>query len=332
VTTKQEDMLRKVRALIAKSEGTDNAHEADSFRAAADRLMAQYNIEAWQLAKTEGNEDASIGSRNYDFRFYTHQRSQSEATRAVNTEIPGYQWWLFTSIARHCRVKPVAWKVNFYDGEIPVVGTAQDIEYFDMLFTVCMLEMAKGLEPKPDKTKSFAENIAIMKESGMQWLRIAELLWRANMLNKIKYPDVPTQKEVHNMGLATVYTNFCAETNRPRLRVTPKVYQRSFMEGFTDEIDRRLRDMRTRRSQTPIGETDSGSGMEMVLADIYDRVQRKAVELYGNPPKSRGGRGRSREVKVDRGGMDAGAAAARRVDLGGTGRVGQGKGQLPKGN
>lgn len=312
----QEDMLRKVRALLAKADGTDNPHEADTFRAAAERLMVKWNIEQWQLAQ-EQKDDKVIGDKQMDFRWYSHSGGKSEA--------PGYLWSLFQTIARHCRVKVIYWKPNWYDGTIPVVGTQADISYFDMLFTTCMLEMGKGLEPHPDSRKSFEENIAIMKEAGMQWLRMAELLHRAGMLDQSKYgsPDdpPPTQQQVHNMGLATVYTKFCDRTGRPRHRTTPKIYQRSFMLGFEREIARRLRAMRQARTQEM--PTSESSGMELVLADIWQRVEHQALELYGNPPKSRGGGGRYREVRYDEAAAGAGAAAASKVDLG-VGKVGKG--------
>jgi hypothetical protein len=42
-------MLERVRALLAKADGTNFPEEADAFRAKADALMTEYAIEAWQM-------------------------------------------------------------------------------------------------------------------------------------------------------------------------------------------------------------------------------------------------------------------------------------------
>ncbi len=220
MTTKSEAMLGKVRGLLAKAADPNiDPREADLFRQKADELMVKYAIEQWQIEKPDAN-DREIASREYDFSWY------SESGHG------GALWSIMLSVARHCRVKVVHWQAYTSSSKIPIVGLKSDMDWFDLLFTNVMTDFVSGLEPRPNASMTFPENVARLKESGMQWKRIAELLWHADMLSKTKYPYPPTQTQVHNMGLATVYTKFCDETNRPRLRITPQIYRRSYSAGY----------------------------------------------------------------------------------------------------
>lgn len=324
--TRKSDMLRKVRAMMAKADSTDNQHEADAFRGKAEALMLQYRIEEWEVHAEA--EDNSPGDRLMDFAWYWS---------AGNRDIAGSQWLMMGDIARHCRVKIVYWRSG---AKLPVVGLPSDIDYFDMLFTSLMLEMGKGLEPKPDPNKLMIENLVALKEAGQQWARIAEQLHAIGQLTDEQYnPEVlegeygtystiyqdRLKKQIHGLNFSGKYTAYCKKNNRERLRVTPKIYQRSFSLGFVNEINRRLAEMRSHaRKNQP---TTQGNGMDLVLASIWDRVQHKAVELYGTAPqhKSRGGKGRT--VSYDQSAMNTGREAAARVDLGAT-KVTQGRGQL----
>lgn len=299
MTDQSEKYLVKVRGLLAKAADPNiDPREADLFRSKADELMVKYAIEQWQVEKPAGN-DREIISRHYDFSWY------------VDGGHGGTLWSIMLSIARHCRVKVVHWEANFTNREIPIVGLKSDLDWFDLLFTNVMTDFVAGLEPRPNAALSFEENVARLKESGMQWLRIAELLWHADMLDRGKYPDLPNQKQVHNMGLATVYTKFCDRTGRARLRVTPQIYRRSYSAGYDNRLHDRLREMRLRTS----GSHEKGSGMEIVLADIYDRVLFVTKDLFGEPPKYRGGRAVSRDLKFSSAAMADGARRADNVDI-----------------
>lgn len=47
-----EDIKRKITAIIAKAQGTDNEHEAAMFMAKAEKMLEEYQIEIWQLGDT----------------------------------------------------------------------------------------------------------------------------------------------------------------------------------------------------------------------------------------------------------------------------------------
>lgn len=148
----------------------------------------------------------------------------------------------------------------------------------------------------------------------MKWERIGELLYAAGQL------DEPYTR---NMGVkfTKLYTDYCDQHNRPRLRVSPSVYQRSFAEGFREGVRGKLREQRMvqegegARPGTPGAETSQA----LVLRDIRQVVKDKARELFGSP--GRGGYGRQDNRKRDQSASAQGVAAGRRANTtGATGR------------
>jgi Protein of unknown function (DUF2786) len=322
---RRADMLRKIRGLLAKADGTNNEHEADAFRTKAETLMLKYRIEQHELGDASGNDHIPTAT-DMDFAWYW------------DSQHGGQLWGMMLDVARHCRVKVVYWKPRYGNqSTIPVVGLPSDVSYFDMLFTGLMLELGKGLEPKPRHDVPMIKNLVALKEAGQQWLRIAEQLRAIDQLSPAQFKtkeelalelhgdahrtytvqvEDAQKKMVHHLNFSGKYTKFCKDNDRPRLRTTPKMYQRSFAYGFTQRINERLRAMR-REAQTHMTAKES-SGMELMLADVMTRANHKAVELYGQPPEVKGSRGRAREVMLSQEGIDNGRAAANRADLGGT--------------
>lgn len=247
-------MLERVRALLAKADSTDHPGEADVFRAKADELMTKYVIEQWEVDEAQGAVGArpKPERRDYDMSWYQENSRADEL------------WKLMQAVARHCRVKLIYWRAS---GTIPAVGIPSDLDWFDLLFTHLMLQMGKGLEPHPNPNKPMIENLVTMKEAGMKWERIGELLINAGQLEHYD----------RNMGVkfTKLYTEYCSEHGRERLRTTPSVYQRSFALGFLAEIRTRLKRQ----------EESRGTGMELALRDIKDEVEGAAADLFGPDPE-----------------------------------------------
>ncbi len=252
---KKSKMLERVRALLAKADGTNFPAEADTFREKADELMTAYAIEQWEVDEAQ----AGVGSRpkperrDFDMTWYRENSRSNEL------------WAMMQAVASHCRVRLVYWR---YDGTIPAVGIPSDLDWFDLLFTHLMLQMGKGLEPHPNPEKTMIENLVAMKEAGMKWARIGELLFNAGQLE--------TEYD-RNMGVkfTKLYTDYCHTNKRERLRTTPAVYQRSFAQGFLEEIRTRLKRQ----------EEKSTGSMELVLRDIMHEVNDAAEDLFGPDPK-----------------------------------------------
>lgn len=334
---KRAGMLEKIRALLAKADGTDFPEEAETFRAKAEALMLQYRIEVSELGKQ--HEDNVPVAEDRDFSWYW------------DNENGGYLWSVMQYCARHCRVKLVYWRAG--SRVVPCVGLPSDIEYFDMLFTAAYLEFSKGLEPQPDPNKPLIENLVALKEAGQQWLRIAEQLRGIGQLTPQQFStkdeikarleaenpgwhvyreeiEKVQKKMVHHLNFSGKYTKFCKDNERERLRVTPKMFQRSFAYGFAERIYERLAEARRAAKREMDQNATQASGMEVVLADIYTRAGHKAIEIYGPPPESKGRGGKGRQVSMDRSAMAVGAERANRVDIGNTKKITGSKGALPR--
>jgi hypothetical protein len=253
---KKAKMLERVRALLAKADGTNFPAEADTFRQKADELMTEYAIEQWEVNEAQGAVGArpKPERRDFDVSWY--------GTNSRHKEL----WALMCRVAEHCRCKLIYWHSNA--GIIPAIGLPSDLDWFDLLFTHLMLQMGKGLEPHPNPERSMIENLVTMKEAGMKWERIGELLYNADQLD---------HEYDRNMGVdfTKKYTAYCREHGRERLRTTPSVYQRSFAVGFVNEVSTRLRRQASER----------GTGMELVLRDIKDEIDGTAEEMFGKDPE-----------------------------------------------
>src|SRR4051812_16704394 len=168
-------MLERVRALLAKANGTNFPEEADAFRAKADELMTAYAIEQWQVdAAQEGIQGRPQPERrDVDFSWYS------------GTPFRDQLWWIYQDLADHCRCKAVVDKIFGYreNRRIPVLGLPADLDYLDMLFTSIMFDFARKVDPKPDPERlSYEENLAMLKEAGLGWPEITRLMVNAGML------------------------------------------------------------------------------------------------------------------------------------------------------
>jgi hypothetical protein len=289
-------ILERVRGLIAKADSTQFPAEADAFRAKADALMLRYSISEFEL-KDPDQQSRAIITRDIDLSWYQ--------TNPHNDEL----WTIALRCATHCRVRLVGWQ--FTGLTVPAVGTEADLDYFDLLFTNLMLEMSNGLEPKPRTSEVMIEYLVRAKEAGMKWERIGDLMVGAGIA------DFPEYTRNVGVRFTKLYTDYCTEHNRPRLRVQPSVYQRSFAKGFMVEIGDRLAKIRRESAQQYDAEA-TGDSTAMVLADISKAVDAKTHQLFGYPRAGRSS-GRRDNRKVDQGAVMDGRKAAAQVNLGNRG-------------
>lgn len=257
---RKADILRKVRALMAQAEGTTHPEEADAFRAKADELMTAYAIMEWELDKGTPQESMPT-SRRYDINWYYDSNMQESVRNNL--------WWMFQDCARFARCRAIHHDAKYNDGilMIMVLGMESDLNYMDMLFTSLMVDMLGNLEPRPKRHLPMIENLVIMKEAGMKWERIGGLLYDAGQL--------PTPY-TRNTGVrfTKLYTDYCEEHNRARLRTSPAVYQRSYAEGYTNAVSSRLARMVQARRET----TGANDGNKYAL--VVRSTQQKVEDLY----------------------------------------------------
>jgi hypothetical protein len=259
--------------------------------------MAAYAIEQWQVeaAQKGSTERPKPEVRYFNFEWwYAHSQGSK-------------LWWMFNDVARHCRCK-VALRGHGSDGNyrrMPVIGLSSDLDWFDMLFTSLMLQMSKRLTPELDEQAEPGKNVYTMRMAGMGWKEITRRMWDAGQVKLLRgrlggtmiwnYAtgeaeaitlDTPFDKlpEEYWTGvknnLANLNRAYVKANGLPRNYVAPAVYQRSYAEGFVDEIDRRLRAMRQDE-----GSGDTGS-TAIVLRDIYQNAVTLYEEMWPAPEQT----------------------------------------------
>lgn len=315
-------MLERVRALLAKADGTNFPEEADAFRAKADALMRTYAIEQWQVDQADqGHATREPEVRHMDFSWWRN------STHTENL------WLLFTGTAAHCRcvVATRGYGTKGYS-TIPVIGLPSDLDYMDLLFTHLMLQMGKqlgeGVHPVPGA--SLGENARRLRETGMKRAEVCRMLWEGGYVTLREdamerqgiTPETPwrllpltSQKairaKVRKAGEAYEAEHGLDSTTGAH----PATWQRSFAQGFVMTVRRRYRDM------TAKYDADDTSGslalavrdMMQVSLDLYEQLwpTPEAVETTGR-------RGRAltyKEPKYDDRAYAAGTKAGRDAQL-----------------
>jgi hypothetical protein len=313
-----EETLERVRGLLAKAAASEFPAEADVFRAKADELMTKHAIEQWQIDQQQAKASSVAIRKDLDISWYW----------GMDDELSTLLWRLASDVMFHCRVEIVLGMATYRTKSVPIVGMPSDLGYADLLFTHLMTQVIDQMDPKPRPGESKGSALARMKESGMKWKDIYRRLVDAGLQEDLG-PWSP--KVASKCNYAGLYTNYCAETSRKRLRVSPAVHRRSFIYGFNNTMYERLRSMREDQGQY------TGS-MALALREYRDKVK-DAVwihfpELKPHPEncecescvdrreaaaktatkKTRKGP-KPRYVKIDRGSMDEGSLAAQQVEL-----------------
>lgn len=286
VRSRKLDQIRKL--LDKAADAATNEHEASALRQKADDLMLAYTISEFEVnARKPKNEREKPERRSVEVVGENHPLK----TQLIE---------LHHSIVLHARCRAVY--SGLYDQKqrsvATIIGFPSDLEYCDMLYTSLQVQMARELEPKPDRTFTEEENIALLKEAGMKWMRVHELL----------HPDVPWERR-HGVRYTKVYTDYCKKSGKDRMYTSPITYQRNFAEGFHTEVAARMREIRRIQNQE---QTKAGSGMELVLVDIKKQVDDEFGLQFGRTK----GVNLSGRSKLDHGAINRGRDAGTRADLG----------------
>lgn len=356
MSEKNAKMLERVRALLAKADDKSvTPQEAESFRAKADALMAQYAIDQWMVdaAQAGVNERPKPEIRYFNFSWW----STSEHRDTL--------WTMFQDAANHCRcvVAVRGQGSNGEWGKMPVIGLPSDLDYFDLLFTDLMLQMGKQLEPSPDPNGELGEEVYLLRQAGQPWERITEQIFNVGLVTPTKkevekveahrdrwrgsyagnaQPETGepiTWRELKASDVWTDMKNRLANANRRYVKahglqeernyVKPGVYRRSFAIGFVEEVGHRFREM-VREQRT----TQTGS-MEVALVDIRQSCLNLYAEMFPPPkpdPKAKHRKYVEKSVRVDYDSINAGRKAGREADLQGhQGRRVAGQKGLPQG-
>lgn len=349
--TEQTKMLERVRALLAKADGTNFPEEAATFRAKADELMTKFSIDRWAVKHAQDQVGKSAQPERRDF-----------AATWNGTKFGQDLLDMFIVVADHCRCV-AGWRGRSYDS-VPVYGLPSDLDYLELLFTTLNLEVAKNMDPPVNPLGEVGAEVFQQRQAGITWPRITEKMYKAGLVKLSKaeikkldeaieranrYTSNPQVREDdrpdwdllnrvdHAYGseigpVRTSMKNRLANANRRYVRengleadrnyVKPEVYQRSFMMGFRSEIRDRIYAM-SEASRTAYDAEHEAGSMALAVRDIREQAMELYKQEFPPPPpvdlsgvKLRPGRAmKVREVRVDYGAMGKGRAAGKKADL-----------------
>lgn len=258
---KREQMLDKVRKLLAKAEGTDVEAEKDTFIAAADRLMLAYSIEEAEI------RDLAEGQQTVEVILHRFQvlgpRQEALATGMA---------LLVGNIADHCRCKSVLYgmqSAKWSGMQVGLVGTKPDVEWAEMLFTSLQLQVMATISPKYEPTGDPDDEIKFIvkaKAAGWKWDKIAVALGIIPTISE--FDPVTVGRPMYNR-----YKRYCEYHRIEQVKSSPANYQYNFMMSYAVRIGSRLADIRRLNE-------DASKGHELVLVSMAEAVDQKYEELF----------------------------------------------------
>jgi len=317
-------MLTKVRGLLdtADSLTDSNPEAAANYRAKAEELMVKFRIEEEELL---AKDPTSISPLWGDVAICGYSPFRDQYLH------------MFHYIAQHCGIQ-VAYDWAYPDGKATLyartVGYEADLRYAEALFTSARLVFSERLEPTVNRSMTEEENIYRLRSAGIERVRIADMLWGlGSREDKTKLAKI-----------GRVYKSECKRRGEePAVAgrgVNGAAYREMYAEQFVDTLRSRLwqarqsagsgrglvlhgRDERVKEAfyerfpdRRPKPEVEAGTGTE-----IAERCERCAKAKSGvcrqhHLPTPRMNRGRDPYSAAARRGREAGAAAARHVNLG----------------
>lgn len=286
MTDRKAKMLERVRALLAQADSSNFEGEKDAFRAKADELMELYAIEEWQVERSDGSP-AKPERRYMDFSWF----GKGIAYEAL--------WSMFYSTAAAARCKVVTHDWSRQKG-ISVLGLPADLDYMDLLFTSLMMQMVRHIDPEYDQDRTLDENIYALRMAGMGWPAMAERFWTNKIIDvpkghtedkygqpihfggeqaPWKYLRPDTQQSMRSR-LASRYRSHAKSHGLAQNYDDPKVYQRSYCEGFSDAVANRLWAIRRERQAARTATSGSDNPFAVALRDIDQAIRSYYEELY----------------------------------------------------
>jgi hypothetical protein len=165
-----------------------------------------------------------------------------------------------------------------------------DLDYFDMLFTNLMLQLSMKSDPRPSARLSLEENLAAMREAGFGWDKVTRRLIEAELVDdpepgkpfprdRADWKVVCRERFLLSERLVRRYRAWCKETDRPQTYTNVKTYREHFAAGFSNEIARRLRQMRN-ESEKQYDAGHTGNSAALAIRDIQVVVREALWEFY----------------------------------------------------
>jgi len=254
-----EDILRRVRGLIAKANATEFEAERESFLAKADQLMEKYAIDQALLLLHDDKKAKIVERRDMDVSWYTE-------LKGIDYDVRQRIHWLWTYCVTFCRCYTSSSVWNHKELKQAVYGMPSDLSYLELLFTDLFLQMSLRLKPKFDPSLSLGHNVYNAKNAGMKYTDIA--IWAGrpewvipNGTGGVKTNDKGAMKRAYDRHLAAHHPD------EERIRMHPTTWALSFMDGYVATIKRRFDEMQGQRQES------SSNSMALAVRDIREQAR-----------------------------------------------------------
>jgi len=274
-----EDMLSKVRALLAKADATEFPEEARILREKAEALQFKYKISI--ATAPEAERRAAHG-------FTPVWRDVFVCS--YGNEFSSYYTGIAGQLVRHVDAKAVTLR-KVVDGKaqvfIRVVGFSHDLDYLELLLVGATLAFGKRMEPRKDANESDATNAYRLRMGGMERHRIAHELfgpiddaaaWQYGYNSNGRYVRTPSNEfKARTRRVTKLIKDGAAAAGENAGDVLGqgnniKTYRDSYAQGFYYTLQNRLRNMAASRSEDEKG---------LVLKSLAAQVDE---EFYGAYP------------------------------------------------
>jgi hypothetical protein len=319
-------MLTKIRGLIdtADSLRETNPEAAGNYQAKAEELMVKYRVEEEALLATDPTSVSPI---------WGDILVASERSPYVMNYLH-----LFHYIGQHTGIRVrFAWAYGSDGKELRAytVGYEADLRYAEVLYTSARMVFNQKLEPVVNRSLPEEDNIYRLRAAGIERVRIADMIWGMGSRND--------KKLLSKVG--RVYAAECKRRGEEPMvagrGVNGAAYRAQFAEQFVATLSMRLRQARDAAGRQGGGLVLHGRS-ERVQEAYYERFPQErpkpAVEAATSTEvaekckaceKSKRGACKEHYIPTGRSssgpdmysaaavrGRQAGAAAARHVDLG----------------
>jgi hypothetical protein len=273
----QNPMLAKIQGLLDTYQSlTDtNPEAAQAYLDKAEQLMQKYAVDEAMLSAARQLAGGIV-----------EEPEQRVITFMPANDKLGNQWYnLIIAVANHYDCEFFGWT----SGSGYLVGFPSNMDLVEMVYTSLRMQALSKLDPKPNKDLEFDENVYILHEAGIKWQRIAFLMnqaWHeATELGRVidsKWEIVPWEVDDAGKGkkdggrLIRACKRWTKLTGEPYRAVSsPVTFQRSYAQGFLNEVRDRFARLRKYRED----QIKSTSGAELVLFDRNKLVQDAMDEL-----------------------------------------------------
>lgn len=235
-------------------------HEADNARSKAEAMMHKYRIEEEELRQNRMAHGAGDVEQPVD-RFVT--------VCATTNPWRDHYYTLAYYVANHVGVRTMG-AYRYEETEqgrervvsLHVIGFESDVAYVEMLLTGIRLTFSSLLEPKVDRSLSDADNVYRLRSSGMERIRIAEVMWGNG-------------SHANNARVTKLYNAACAARGEdPKVvgrNVNAKTFRQTYADAFVTRIWSRLAAAKRDAGQ------ESGA---LVLVGRKDAVDEAFYKLY----------------------------------------------------